>query len=201
MGIYSIKPKFQVALGPIKRLFVKWKIHPTTINILALLFSVSGGLAIYYAGVYPLLLIYIPVMAFVRTALNALDGLVAREMKVKNQAFGEVLNESIDRLSDIVIFLGIIFASYVDMGLASVVLIGVLFVSYLGIIGKAAGGTRRYEGFAGKADRMFYVSAASLIIFFTGNYEWMNYMLYLLAVLVVITIFQRYNAIRKELKR
>src|SRR3989344_159678 len=146
MGIYSIKPLFQKSLAPLKRILVKWKVSPTAINLLALLISISGGLAIYYSQYYIILLIYVPFMAFIRTALNALDGLVARELKVKNQKFGEVLNEFTDRLSDISIFSAFIFIPYVNTYLASATLVIILTNSYLSILSKAAGGKRQYGG-------------------------------------------------------
>jgi len=102
-----------------------------------------------------LLLLYIPLIAFVRTALNALDGMVARSLKIKNQQWGEVLNEFCDRLSDVALFLGLTFASYTNHNLGFIVIILILLNSYLSILSKAAGGSRQYGGFMGKADRMF----------------------------------------------
>lgn len=201
MGIYSIKPTFQKFLNPIKNLFIKWKVHPTTINIFALIISLTGGLALYFSNTYPLLLLYIPLMAFVRTALNALDGLVARELKIKNQKFGEVLNELSDRLSDVVIFLGIAFSSFVNVYLALTVIILILISSYIAILSKAAGGKRRYEGIMGKADRMFWLSLASIIVYLTKNFKIINYFLIFLAITLIITIIQRFYITKNELYR
>ena len=120
MGIYSIKPKFQQFLSPLKNLLIKLKISPTSINFLALIISISGALALYYSYLYPLLLIWVPFMAFIRTALNALDGLVARETKAKNQEFGEVLNETLDRISDVIIFLGLSLSPLISLKLGSI---------------------------------------------------------------------------------
>jgi len=199
MRIYSIKPKFQKFLNPVKNIFVKLRVHPTTINILALLISLVGGLLIYYSSKNIWLLAYIPVIAFVRTALNALDGMVARELKVKNQKFGEVLNEFIDRVSDTAFFLGLAFAVYVNAVLALGALACVLLVSYIGIVGKAAGGSRQYVGLMGKADRMFWLSVACVAILIFGNLEIMNWFLWFVIIFSIITIFMRFLAIKKEL--
>ena len=199
MRIYSIKPKFQKFLNPVKSIFVRLGVHPTTINILALLISLAGGLLIYYSSFNIWLLAYIPFIAFIRTALNALDGMVAREMKVGNQKFGEVLNEFIDRLSDTAFFLGIAFAAYVNASLAFGALVGVLLVSYIGIVGKAAGGSRQYVGLMGKADRMFWLSVACVAILIFGSLEIMNWFLWFVIVFSIITIFMRFFAIKKEL--
>ena len=199
MKIYSIKPKFQKFLTPVKNLFIKLKIHPTTINLLALIISILGGIALYYSQYYIWLLIFIPVMAFVRTAFNALDGLVARELKVKNQEFGEVLNEFIDRISDVVIFAALLFVSYTNITLAAIAIILVLLNSYLGIIGKAAGGSRQYVGLIGKADRMIYLSIAAVLILIFKNYMIMNYFLIFLIIGTIISMIQRFFEIKKEL--
>ena len=98
MGIYSIKPKFQKFLKPLENVLIKYKIHPTIINFIALALSIIAGFVLYFADNNIWFLIYIPFMAFARTACNALDGMVARKLKVKNQEFGEVLNEFSDRI-------------------------------------------------------------------------------------------------------
>ncbi len=199
MNIYSTKPRFQKFLDPAKNLFIKLGISPTAINILALVASVIGGLLIYYSPFNIWLLAYIPFIAFIRIALNALDGLVARETKAKNQKFGEVLNEFIDRLSDIAFFLGVAFTSYVNFKLALITLVFILVSSYMGIAGKSAGGSRQYKGLMGKADRMFWLSFAAVFILIFKNLEIMNWVLWFMLALVVITILQRFFAIKKEL--
>lgn len=199
MGIYSIKPKFQKSLKPIENFFIKYKVHPTTINILALIFSILGGVALYFSDQYLLLLIYIPIMAFARTAFNALDGMVARKLKVKNQKFGEVLNEFLDRLSDVSIFFGLALASYTNLILGSTVTIIILLNSYLSIVSKAAGGTRQYIGFMGKADRMIYLGIVAVIILITKNYSFADYLFYFIGAGTLITMLQRFLNIKKEL--
>jgi len=199
MGIYKIKPKFQQWLKPIERMLVKNKVHPTTINILALLISILGGIAFYVSDKYPLLLIYIPFMAFIRTALNALDGMVARSLKVKNQQWGEVLNELCDRLSDVAIFLGLAWTSYVNHFLGFTVIIIILLNSYLSILSKAAGGARQYSGFMGKADRMFYLGLMAILILVFNNFSLANITLWFIGLGTVLTLLQRYSATRKEL--
>ena len=199
MGIYTIKPRFQKFLNPVKMLCVRWNVHPTLINIIALIVSITGGLALYYSDKFSLLLLYIPFMAFIRTALNALDGMVARELKLKNKKYGEVLNELSDRLSDVAIFLGLAYSSFVNVHLAFIVIILISINSYLSILSKAAGGKRRYEGIVGKADRMFWLSVIVVIIYFSKNFEIINYFLWFMIITLIITFFQRFYLTKKEL--
>lgn len=199
MQIYKTKPLFQKVLKPIADVFVKFKVHPTYINFAALLVSIIAGVLIYYSSFNLALLLWIPILAFTRIAFNALDGMVARQMKVKNQKFGEVLNEMVDRFSDMAFFLGVAFAIYVNTTLALITFIFVLMVSYTGIVGKSAGGSRQYSAVMGKADRMFWLSVACVAIVIFGNSQIMNWFLWFVLVLSVITIAQRFILIKKEL--
>lgn len=204
MVIYAIKPKFQQLLRPVEKICIKFKIHPTTINILALILSIIGGLLLYYSDRNIWLLAAIPFVGFIRMALNALDGMVARTLKVKNKEFGEVLNEFIDRVSDAVMFLGFALTSYVSFVLGGIVTILILLSSYLGIVSKAAGGSRIYIGLMGKSDRMFALSLGCVLILIL-QYQIPNYLVignYTFAVIgigMIITIIQRFISIKKEL--
>jgi CDP-diacylglycerol--glycerol-3-phosphate 3-phosphatidyltransferase len=199
MRIYSVKPKFQKILEGDKKLLVKMGVGPTAINIAALIVSIFAGLVIFYSDNDLRLLYFIPLLAFVRIAFNALDGMVARETKAKNQKFGEVMNEFVDRLSDCAFFLGLAFVSYVNMSWALLTLIAVLLVSYLGIVGKSAGGSRQYVGLMGKADRMFWLSVACILTAFTYNTAIMNLGLLFIFFFSIVTIIWRFLAIKKEL--
>lgn len=199
MGIYSIKPKFQEMLKPFEKFLIKNKIHPTLINILALVLSIFGAFAFYYSDIFVRLLIYIPFMAFFRTALNALDGMVARRLKVKNQNFGEVLNEFMDRISDSLIFFGLALTSFTNLILGSTVIILILLNSYLSILSKAAGAKRQYGGIIGKADRMIYLGIMSVAILLTNDFKYGNYFLIFIGIGTLITMIQRFLQIKKEL--
>ena len=144
-------------------------------------------------------LLYIPFMSFARTACNALDGMVARELKVKNQEFGEVLNEFFDRISDAAIFFALAIASYTNIILGASVTIFILLNSYLSIVSKAAGGSRQYKGIMGKADRMIYLGFMAVIILITKDYSWANYTLYFIGAGTIITTIQRFIYTKREL--
>lgn len=199
MGLYAIKPKFQQALNPIKELFIFLHISPTQINILALLFSMLGGLAFYYADKIPSLLLLIPIVAFIRIALNALDGMVARQTNAANQQFGEVLNETLDRLSDIFFFSGFALASFTPTNLSFGVLLLILLNSYLSIVSKAAGGSRQYGGLMGKADRMFWLGAFAIIYFLMQDVLFVHILLGILYVGIIQTLILRFFKTRREL--
>src|SRR4051794_4673811 len=134
-GIYGIKPRFQRALSGIEATLVRRRVHPDYITLSALVISVLGGMALYGARWCPPLLLLVAPAVLVRTALNALDGLVARSGGLA-RPWGEVLNESCDRLADVALFVGLLFApgSSVPLGCAALVLM--LLSSYVGTVAK-----------------------------------------------------------------
>jgi len=205
MKIYSIKPLFQKTLKPLADFFIKIKLHPTAINFLALFVSITAGILILFIDMFSYFLFIIPLLLFIRIAFNALDGMVARGLKVSS-VNGEILNEFIDRLSDCAIFIclniylikvisrsnrAIFFTADHKFLLCALFIILFLLNSYLGILGKAAGKSRIYNGFIGKADRMFYLGLACLVYFFVHmSLIWTIFLVFVVAG-TIISIGQR----------
>ena len=200
MGIYSFKPTFRKFLRPLKKLCIRLDLKPNHITAAGLLISLATGVVIYYSGQISVLLLLAPIGTILRLVLNALDGMVAEELKITSK-FGEVLNEYFDRLSDIAIFVGLAFSKNVNNTLGLEAVVAVLLTSYIGIVGKAAGGRRQYGGFVGKADRMLYLGIMSIIVFIYKKPELWDYFLYFLITGSALTIVQRWKAITMELKK
>jgi phosphatidylglycerophosphate synthase len=198
MGIYAIKPKFQRTLKPLENLFVALKIHPTYVNLLGFGMAALAGIGILLSPEHPAWLIVTAVAVNARTACNALDGLVARRLGVASN-FGEVLNELIDRFSDSLLFICIYSLTTTNKNVALFTLVVILLNSFLSILSKAAGGSRRYNGIVGKADRMIYMSLAAIIILITGKQQVWNYFLWFILVTTMVTFSQRFAATRAEL--
>jgi archaetidylinositol phosphate synthase len=132
----------------------------------------------------------IPAIAFVRTALNALDGMVATDTGVA-RSWGEVLNEFSDRLADVFLFAGLALSGLVSAPLAWVATIAVVLSEDIGVLSKAAGGARQYGGIMGKADRMVVMSLAALLAYITGANWPLIMMLAVVAIGCVATTIQR----------
>ncbi|MFH0838775.1 MAG: CDP-alcohol phosphatidyltransferase family protein [Candidatus Omnitrophota bacterium] len=154
MGIYSIKPAFRKFLRPC--LTVLKPVHPDVLTWSAFFISVIAGISFYFSKSFPVLFLIIPILLFVRLALNALDGMLAIETN-KARPQGEVLNELLDRYSDIAVLLGVLFSNLLYNKLLGIfAIISILLASYTGILGKAVGTKRQYGGIMGKADRMIW---------------------------------------------
>ena len=197
-GIYAIKPAFQKALKPIEIMLIESHVHPDLITFAALLVSLAGACAIACSSQAGMLwlLCTTPIFAFLRTVLNALDGMVAVST-CQARPWGEVLNEFCDRLSDIAIFGGIFLSRMANGPLLATVVITILLSSYMGILSKSAGAKRQFGGLMGKADRMIFLGLAGPLAFILNENGVLsasivlNTFLVLLLLGSVITIFQR----------
>src|SRR5262245_19217531 len=109
MGLYGIKPRFQQALRGLEGWLIACRVHPDQLTLAALVLACLGGAALYAACWQPWLLLVVPVVAISRTALNALDGMVAKSTGLA-RPWGVVLNETCDRLADVALFTGLAFA-------------------------------------------------------------------------------------------
>jgi CDP-diacylglycerol--glycerol-3-phosphate 3-phosphatidyltransferase len=164
-GIYLLKPAFQRSLGGVERWLVARRVHPDWLTGLALVLSVGGGVCLALAPDRLWLLALVPIVAVVRTALNALDGLVARSTGLA-RPWGEVLNELSDRIADVALIGGLAIAAPSSLLLGTGALVAMLLSSYLAILSKAAGGRRQYMGPMGKADRMVLLAIGAPLGFF-----------------------------------
>jgi phosphatidylglycerophosphate synthase len=163
-GIYRIKPHFQQALSGIAGALTVCHVHPDMLTAAAFAVALAGGGALVAGRWVPALLLLVPGLALARTALNALDGMVARAAGLA-RPWGEVLNELGDRLADVAFFAGVALAPGSSPALGCAVLVAMLLCSYLGTVARAAGGRRQYGGIMGKADRMIYLGGAAVLAF------------------------------------
>lgn len=194
MGIYGTKSKWQRALRPVVTLCVRNRIHPDIFTYTALILSFVAAFSLFWAGSNRAWLWLVPLCVLVRLLLNLMDGLVAREIGLAS-TWGEVKNEFGDRVADTAIFLGLGFGGYADVRLATLALALILCVSYLGILGKAVGGSRVYGGMFGKGDRMISLAVFTLYPLFSGNLTSYNWYLALVVLAATVTIIQRLRII------
>ena len=110
---------------------------------------------------WPFLLL--PVTLFLRMALNAIDGMMAREHGMKSPE-GAVLNELGDVISDAALYLPFALVAGVNAALVVLVVIAAIIGEMAGALGPLLGGTRRYDGPLGKSDRAFAFGLLGFLI-------------------------------------
>ena len=153
MSLYELKPAFQGLLRPLVRVLAQCRVTANQVTLAALLLSLASGLLLYLYPDRPAALLQVPLVCLVRMALNAIDGMLAREHNLKSD-LGAVLNELGDVLSDAFIYLP--FALLYNGALAPLVVAVVLLATvseFVGVVGVQIGASRRYDGPAGKSDR------------------------------------------------
>ncbi|MEY4992084.1 MAG: hypothetical protein RI948_961 [Bacteroidota bacterium] len=166
ISVYQLKPKFQALLQPVLLRFKKWGFTPNGLTILALVLSLVMGCYSLY-GDRQLALLSLPICLLLRMALNALDGMMARQFNMHSKT-GAVLNEIGDVVSDSVLY----YPLYVLFAMDQIWIMTFLLLSVLnefaGLLGQALGGERRYDGPMGKSDRALVVGVLSLLFFFNA---------------------------------
>ena len=149
MTLYQLKPGFQRSLRPLVARLAAAGVTANQVTISTGIASVALGaiLAIEKRG-----WILLPFFLFVRMALNAIDGMLAREHGQQSK-LGAVLNELADVVSDA----ALTFPVAMLPGWNPLWIAGVLFFAALtemaGILGLTVGGARRNDGPFGKSDR------------------------------------------------
>lgn len=167
-SIYDLKPRFQQLLHPLMSALVRARITPNQLTVAAMLLSLAGGICIAFSWENRQLLPLVPLVLFVRMALNALDGMMARSYGMASR-LGEVLNEAGDVLSDIVLYLPlvILMSPRLDAVLAVCIFVVLGIVcEFCGVLSKALGKERRYDGPMGKSDRAFAIGCFCMIWYF-----------------------------------
>lgn len=188
MTIYDLKPKFQKLLMPVVSAFHKKGISANQVTIMAILLSALGGAVVLASLNNHIYLLLIPFILFVRMALNAIDGLIAKEFNQKTN-LGAVLNELGDVLSDALLYLP--FMYILNPILVVVFVILAIFSEFSGVLAWAIRNERRYNGPMGKSDRAFLLGLISLLIALFDLQNIANIFLGISIILLLLTIYNR----------
>ena len=189
-SIYQLKPAFQNLLRPVTATLARSGVTANQVTLAAMLlsFGVVFCLWQFHAERWPLLLL--PIFLFIRMALNAIDGMLAREHGQKS-ALGAMLNELSDVLSDAALYLPFaVLPGVSPMLMVWVVLLAVI-CEMSGVAALQIGASRRYDGPMGKSDRAFIFGALSLALWFGGMGEWVNWLLGVMLLLLALTTLNR----------
>jgi phosphatidylglycerophosphate synthase len=200
-SVYDLKPKFQALLRPLMKRLVAVGITPNIVTVLALVGSFVVGVFLLRARERPALLLLLPAWLFARMALNAIDGMIAREHNMATP-LGAVLNEFGDVISDLALYLPLASLDERTPWAAVAFGIGAALTEFCGVLGQALGAKRHYEGPMGKSDRAFVVGALGLVTFlWPAAYEWWPWFFSIAAALTLVTCWNRLSNALRELKR
>jgi CDP-diacylglycerol---glycerol-3-phosphate 3-phosphatidyltransferase len=154
--------------------------------------AVGGVLAIWTEARWLFLLL--PLWLLIRMALNAVDGMLAREHGQKSR-LGAYLNELGDVVSDAALYLPFALVAPFSPGWVVIVVLLSALSELAGVLGQSVGASRRYDGPLGKSDRALVFGALGLWVGLAGTLPaWATFIMPLLALLLVVTIARRVRA-------
>jgi len=137
-------------------------IHPNWVSYGSVVASAAAALCFWQALALPALLIPAVLFCYVRLWLNMLDGMVALASG-KASPVGEIVNELPDRVSDVLIFVGVAHSGLCHPLTAYWAALCALFVAYVGTLGQAVGVQREFSGIMSKPWRMVVLHVGAWI--------------------------------------
>ncbi|MEZ5775114.1 MAG: CDP-alcohol phosphatidyltransferase family protein [Hyphomicrobiaceae bacterium] len=198
-SLYDIKPRFQALLRPRVEQLAEAGVTANEVTLAALGLSLAEGVLLYLFAGATLPLLLLPVVLLVRMALNAVDGMLAREHDQASK-LGLFLNELSDMVSDAALYLPLAlhpdFSGLLVAGIVVLALVG----EAAGLAAQSIGASRRYDGPMGKSDRALAFgalgtfSALGLI-----GWTFVAVALALMAVLLCLTIWNRVRGALAEI--
>ena len=191
MSIYDLKPKFQNLLRPLVIQLEQRGVTANQVTLTACAISVILGLILTALSGYHWLFILIPIWLFVRMALNAIDGMLAREFNQKSR-LGGYLNEITDVVSDAALYLPFAFVHPFDALQIGLIIWLSALTEFCGVLGQVQGKTRRYDGPLGKSDRAFLFGVLGLVYVFAPTLlDFLYWVAWAMVILLIITCIKR----------
>jgi len=199
--IYQLKPAFQNLLRPLTQRLFRLGVTANHVTLAAMLFSCVVGALLYGFPTARWALFLIPLFLFLRMALNAIDGMLAREHQQKS-ALGAVLNELGDVVSDAALYLPFAILPGMEPALLVLVVLLAVISEMAGVVAIQIGAARRYDGPMGKSDRAFIFGAVALALALGAPPgAWQNWVFSAVALLLLLTIFNRARSALQEVQR
>jgi CDP-diacylglycerol--glycerol-3-phosphate 3-phosphatidyltransferase len=182
-SLYDWKPAFQERLRPYAEQLHDNGITPNQVTLAALALSaIEGALLLAWPGAWlPLLLL--PLVLFLRLALNAIDGMIAREHD-KAMRSGKILNEIGDVLADAFLYLPLMKMPSAPETLIALAVLAGIAAEFAGVLAEAIGGERRYDGPVGKSERALAFGVAGLLLALGAEAGWWFDLLMLVLILL-----------------
>lgn len=195
-SIYQLKPRFQALLRPaVQRLYDRG-VTANQVTVAAAVVSLLLGLLLAWLPHVAWLFILVPVWMLLRMALNAVDGMLAREFG-QQSTLGAYLNELCDLIADAALYLPFALLPGVSPALVVLVVLCAVISEYAGVMGPLAGASRRYDGPMGKSDRAFAFGLLGTgVAFGLLSAIWING---LLLVILLLSLYTLYNRVRHGL--
>lgn len=198
MTIYDIKPLFQDMLRPIVKHLAAAGITANQITIAAAVGSIIIGAILIMYSHNSLLFLMVPGWMFLRMALNAIDGMLAKEFNQKSR-LGACLNELGDVVSDTALYLPFAFVAPFSLVSVGTVIFLACLSEFAGVLGQTIDASRRYDGPLGKSDRAFVFGVLGLWLGIgTHLPAWLSWSMPVISLLITLTVINRIRQALRE---
>lgn len=193
MALESLRSGVYGIIRPLIDVLVRHRVHPNLLTTLGFISTLGAGLAFHQHQVR-----WAGFLILLGGFFDILDGRVARLTQLGSK-FGAFYDSTLDRISEIVVFIGILslYNDYRqelgDVGMIYLVMLamaGSLMISYTRARAEALGLDCRV-GLMPRAERVVLLGAASLFFGTAWNGLVLKGVIVLLAVLTNLTAFQR----------
>jgi phosphatidylglycerophosphate synthase len=148
---------------------VRLGVHPDVISYFSVVAAGAAAVCFWKAGTHSWLLLLGPAFCYLRLWCNMLDGMVALASG-KASWRGEILNDLPDRVSDVLIFVGVAHSGLNAVTSGYWAAIFALLTAYVGTFGQAVGVQREFSGIMAKPWRMVTLHIGAWIAF--GLIRW-----------------------------
>ena len=157
---------------PVK-FFIKYNFTPNRISYIGLMLTLTASILLAIYGLYFSLWLswIIPAILGIAGAMDLFDGEVARRTKNETKS-GAFLDSNLDRLSDAIFILGLIYGGLVSYILGYTILFFVMMISYIRSRAENEGINMEGVGFMERADRILFLIFAiigELIFYFVSS--------------------------------
>ena len=183
-------------------------ISPDAISYSSIAAATGAALCFWKSAQHPALLIIAPFLCFLRLWFNMLDGMVAVAAG-KASLRGEIVNDLPDRVSDVIIFVGVAhsgWSHYPILGYWAAIF--ALLTAYVGLFGQAIGAGRQFAGIMSKPWRMLALALGSWITWLvpslsqtTNRFTIFDWTCLLIVAGCAQTILTRLNGILRSLRK
>ncbi len=189
---------FLTVIEPVARLLINLKVHPHVVTFAGLVFSILAALSFVQGKFFSA-----GVMIILAGICDVMDGRLARETN-KLSKFGALFDSSIDRYSEVLIFLGL--SAYFLMRGSYLVLViilaiaGSFMVSYTRARGEGLG-IQCKIGIMQRQERITCLAAGAILGSLPGTRNFFLILsLWIIAILANVTVIQRIIYIKKKLE-
>ena len=180
-----IAAEFRRTANAATQFCVRHGIHPDTISYLSVVAAFAAAICFWKAGEIRWLLIIAPLFSYLRLWLNMFDGMVAVAAG-KASRRGEILNDLPDRVSDVIIFVGVAHSGLMNPIFGYWAAIAAVLTAYVGLFGQALGVQREFGGIMSKPWRMVALHIGAWLALFLGGQSFASFTILDWTCLVVI---------------